>query len=87
MTIAGLARRGGVGVETIRYYQRRGLLKTPARSGVAGHGPGAKNCPSGDCNESAESAAIQRDCLDEDAVSHLRIVARALVAHESMLAG
>ena len=38
MTIAGLARKGGVGVETIRYYQRRGLLKTPARTGVAGHG-------------------------------------------------
>jgi MerR family mercuric resistance operon transcriptional regulator len=31
MTIAGLARRGGVGVETVRYYQRRGLLPTPDR--------------------------------------------------------
>lgn len=30
-TIAGLARAGGVGVETVRYYQRRGLLGTPAR--------------------------------------------------------
>ena len=30
-TIAGLAREGGVGVETIRYYQRRGLLATPER--------------------------------------------------------
>ena len=30
-TIAGLARDGGVGVETIRYYQRRGLIETPAR--------------------------------------------------------
>lgn len=29
MTIAALAREGGVGVETIRYYQRRGLLHTP----------------------------------------------------------
>ncbi|RUT31013.1 MerR family transcriptional regulator [Arsenicitalea aurantiaca] len=29
-TIGGLARAGGVGVETIRYYQRRGLLRTPA---------------------------------------------------------
>jgi len=35
-TIAGFARRGGVGVETIRYYQRRGLLKTPPRAGGAG---------------------------------------------------
>ena len=33
MTIAGLAREGGVGVETIRYYQRRGLLDTPERPG------------------------------------------------------
>lgn len=33
MTIGGLARAGGVGVETIRYYQRRGLLAQPARAG------------------------------------------------------
>lgn len=33
MTVAGLARAGGVGVETIRYYQRRGLLGIPERSG------------------------------------------------------
>ena len=31
MTISGLADKGGVGVETVRYYQRRGLLLTPAR--------------------------------------------------------
>lgn len=36
MTIAGLARAGGVGVETIRYYQRRGLLDTPIPSGGGG---------------------------------------------------
>lgn len=30
-SIAGLARAGGVGVETVRYYQRRGLLETPER--------------------------------------------------------
>lgn len=33
MTIARLARAGGVGVETIRYYQRRGLLAEPPRAG------------------------------------------------------
>jgi MerR family mercuric resistance operon transcriptional regulator len=33
MTIAGLAAAGGVGVETVRYYQRRGLLDEPARAG------------------------------------------------------
>lgn len=32
-TIGKLAAAGGVGVETIRYYQRRGLIGTPARSG------------------------------------------------------
>ncbi len=36
MTIGVLARRGEVGVETIRYYQRRGLLATPGRSGGNG---------------------------------------------------
>jgi MerR family transcriptional regulator, mercuric resistance operon regulatory protein len=30
-TIGGLAKTAGVGVETIRYYQRRGLLAEPAR--------------------------------------------------------
>ncbi|HWW28110.1 MAG TPA: MerR family DNA-binding transcriptional regulator, partial [Caulobacter sp.] len=30
-TIAGLAQAGGVGVETVRYYQRRGLLEQPPR--------------------------------------------------------
>ncbi len=33
LTIARLAKAGGVGVETIRYYQRRGLLAEPARAG------------------------------------------------------
>lgn len=33
MTIGALARTGGVGVETVRYYQRRGLLAEPARAG------------------------------------------------------
>ena len=33
MTIAGLAKAGGVGVETVRYYQRRGLLDEPPRGG------------------------------------------------------
>jgi MerR family mercuric resistance operon transcriptional regulator len=42
MTIAGLARAGGVGVETIRYYQRRGLLETPERLGGSGLGGGVR---------------------------------------------
>lgn len=32
MKIGELARAGGVNVETIRYYQRRGLLPQPARN-------------------------------------------------------
>ena len=31
LTIGKLAEAGAVGVETVRYYQRRGLLETPAR--------------------------------------------------------
>ena len=39
-TIGGLARAGGVGVETVRDYQRRGLLRTPERDGgVRRYGP------------------------------------------------
>jgi MerR family mercuric resistance operon transcriptional regulator len=40
LTIARLAKAGGVGVETIRYYQRRGLLGLPPRAGaVRRYGP------------------------------------------------
>lgn len=39
MTISTLADMGGVGVETIRFYQRRGLLDTPARgAGIRRYG-------------------------------------------------
>ena len=30
-TIGGLARAAGVGIETVRFYQRRGLLREPPR--------------------------------------------------------
>jgi MerR family mercuric resistance operon transcriptional regulator len=38
MSIAELARSAGVGVETVRYYQRRGLLADPRpqKTGVSG---------------------------------------------------
>lgn len=42
MTIAGLAKAGGVGVETVRYYQRRGLIAEPARTGGTGLGGGIR---------------------------------------------
>src|SRR3989344_2434893 len=35
MTIGQLARQGGINVETIRYYQRRGLLPVPPQSASA----------------------------------------------------
>jgi MerR family mercuric resistance operon transcriptional regulator len=39
-TIGGLAQRAGVGVETIRYYQRRGLLAEPEKpyGGIRSYG-------------------------------------------------
>lgn len=42
MTIARLAAAGGVGVETVRYYQRRGLLETPPRPEGSGSGGGVR---------------------------------------------
>lgn len=42
MTIARLAREGGVGVETVRYYQRRGLLPEPPRPAGGGVGGGVR---------------------------------------------
>ena len=44
MTISQLARSAGVGVETVRYYQRRGLLPDPrprktAPAGIRHYGP------------------------------------------------
>lgn len=42
LTIAGLARAGGVGVETVRYYQRRGLLETPGRPAGDGQPGGVR---------------------------------------------
>lgn len=38
MTIGRLARAGGVGVETVRYYQRRGLLDIPPSDGMRRYG-------------------------------------------------
>ena len=40
LTIGQVARRAGVGVETVRYYQRRGLIAEPARPAGSGAGGG-----------------------------------------------
>ena len=48
MKIAGLAQAGGVGVETVRYYQRRGLLDEPARPDGGGSAGGVRRCGEAD---------------------------------------
>ena len=42
LTIAGLANAADVGVETVRYYQRRGLLQTPERPETGSSGGGVR---------------------------------------------
>jgi MerR family mercuric resistance operon transcriptional regulator len=42
LTIAKLGKQAGVGVETIRYYQRRGLLGVPERPDSGGLGGGVR---------------------------------------------
>lgn len=37
LTIARLAASAGVGVETVRFYQRKGLMAVPASSGAVRH--------------------------------------------------
>ncbi|MBO9582188.1 MAG: MerR family transcriptional regulator [Sphingobium sp.] len=38
LTVSELARAGGVGVETVRYYQRQGLMPRPPQIGRSGAG-------------------------------------------------
>ena len=70
VTIAGLAREGGVGVETIRYYQRRGLLKTPERKDRGGNGGGVRRYGEEDIRRlrfirSAQAAGFSLDQIAE----------------------
>jgi len=70
MTIAGLAKAGGVGVETVRYYQRRGLLAEPPRSGGIGLGGGVRRYGAEDVRRlrfirSAQSAGFTLDEISE----------------------
>lgn len=69
-TIGKLAAAGGVGVETIRYYQRRGLLATPARSGGDGWGGGIRRYDERDLRRlkfirSAQGAGFTLDQIGE----------------------
>lgn len=70
LTISGLARQGGVGVETVRYYQRRGLLETPTRDGTAGHGGGVRRYGDADIRRlrfirSAQAAGFTLEQISE----------------------
>lgn len=70
MTIAGLAKAGGVGVETVRYYQRRGLIAEPPRSGGTGLGGGIRRYGSDDVRRlrfirSAQGAGFTLDEIAE----------------------
>lgn len=86
VTIAGLARAGGVGVETVRYYQRRGLLRTPKRAAGGGIAGGIRRYSEEDVRRlkfirSAQAAGFTLEQIDEllelDA-GHDRQRARAL---------
>ena len=70
LTIAGLAREGGVGVETVRFYQRRGLLETPERPGSGGYGGGVRRYGEEDVRKlrfirSAQAAGFTLDQIAE----------------------
>lgn len=93
MTIAALAREGGVGVETVRYYQRRGLLDEPDRPTGAGAGGGIRRYGTDDVRRlrfirSAQAAGFTLEQIGEllalDATDD-RARARQL-AHEQMAA-
>lgn len=70
LTIGKLAAAGGVGVETIRYYQRRGLMGTPVRSGGDGWGGGIRRYDENDVRRlkfirSAQAAGFTLDEIAE----------------------
>ena len=70
LTIGKFAKAGGVGVETIRYYQRRGLLGTPARSGGDGCGGGVRRYDENDVRRlkfirSAQASGFTLDEIGE----------------------
>lgn len=87
-TISALAREGGVGVETVRFYQRRGLMPTPNRWSSSGLGEGIRRYGDEDVRRlkfirSAQTAGFTleqiRELLSLDAGDD-RARARALAA-------
>lgn len=70
MTISALARAGGVGVETVRFYQRRGLLETPDRPESGGLAGGVRRYDEGDVRRlkfirSAQAAGFTLEQIGE----------------------
>ena len=70
-TIGKLAQAGDVGVETVRYYQRRGLLDTPARSGGDGWGGGVRRYGGDDLRRLKFIRAAQASGFTLDEISEL----------------
>ncbi len=92
MTIAALARAGGVGVETVRYYQRRGLMMEPPRPEGSGSAGGVRRYGEADVRrlrfiKAAQAAGFTleecRELLELDATDQrprARELARARVS-------
>lgn len=69
-TISILAREAGVGVETIRFYQRRGLMRTPPGGSRDGPGGGVRRYDNEDLKRlrfirSAQTAGFTLDQIGE----------------------
>lgn len=71
LTVGKLAKAGGVGVETIRYYQRRGLLDTPARSGGDGWGRGIRRYDENDVRQLRFVRAAKESGFTLDEIAEL----------------
>ena len=71
LTIGKLAAAGDVGVETVRYYQRRGLLDTPARSGGDGWGGGIRRYGEDDLRRLKFIRSAQASGFTLDEISEL----------------
>jgi len=70
MTISGLASAGGVGVETVRFYQRKGLLNLPDRPAGSGLSGGVRHYGDDDVRRlkfirSAQAAGFTLDQISE----------------------
>jgi len=71
LTIGKLAQAGDVGVETVRYYQRRGLLDTPTRSGGDGWGGGIRRYDADDLRRLKFIRSAQASGFTLDEISEL----------------